>query len=101
MKTERPFLNPNLNLKLLSQIMNLPERQISNAINQNSEQNFYTYINQYRVNTVKSMLNNNEQNKFSIVGLGEAAGFNSKSSFYSNFKKMTGVTPSQYIKNKS
>ena len=101
MKKERPFLNPNLNLKLLSKAMNISERQISNAVNQNSEQNFYSYINQYRVKTVKEMLANNEQLKYSIVGIGEAAGFNSKSSFYTNFKKVTGITPSQYIKKMS
>ncbi|WP_024772424.1 helix-turn-helix domain-containing protein [Aquimarina macrocephali] len=101
MKTEHPFLNPNLNLKVLSQAMNIPERQISNAINQNSEQNFYSYINQYRVEAVKNMLANNEQTKYSIVGIGEAAGFNSKSSFYTNFKKVTDITPSQYIKEMS
>ncbi len=98
MKTQLPFLNPDLNLKLLSQTMNIPERQISNAINKNSEQNFYSYINQYRVETVKNMLANNKQATYSIVGIGEAAGFNSKSSFYTNFKKVTGISPSQYIK---
>lgn len=101
MKKEQPFLNPNLNLKVLSQTIQIPERQISIAINQNSEQNFYSYINQYRVETVKNMLANNEQAKYSIVGIGEAAGFNSKSSFYTNFKKVTGVTPSQYAKEMS
>ena len=51
------------------------------------EQNFYSYINQYRVEVVKTMLANNEQAKYSTVGIGEAAGFNSKSSFYTNFKQ--------------
>ena len=78
--------------------MNIPERQISNAINQNSEQNFYSYINQYRVETVKNMPAGDEHVKYSIVGIGEASGFNSKSSFYSNFKKVTGISPSQEIK---
>ena len=98
MKTQQPFLNPDLNLKSLSQIMNIPERQISNAINQNSEHNFYSYINHYRVDAVKIMFANNKQATYSIVGIGEAAGFNSKSSFYTNFKKATGISPSQYIK---
>lgn len=98
MNTQQPFLNPDLNLKSLSKTMNVPERQISNAINKNSEQNFYSYINQYRVEAVKKMLENNKQETYSIVGIGEAAGFNSKSSFYTNFKKATGISPSQYIK---
>ncbi len=98
MKTKQPFLNPDLNLKSLSQVMDISERQISNAINKNSEQNFYSYINQYRVEAVKNMLANNKQATYSIVGIGEAAGFNSKSSFYTNFKKVTGISPSQYIK---
>ena len=101
MSNREPFLNPDLNLKLLSQAMNISERQISNAINKNSGQNFYSYINQYRVEAVKIMLEENKQATFSIVGIGELAGFNSKSSFYTNFKKVTGSSPSQYIKEMS
>jgi len=98
MKSARPFLNPDLNLRLLSKNMNIPERKLSTAINQSTEQNFYSYINKYRVEAVKIMLTNNDQEKYSIVGIGEAAGFNSKSSFYTNFKKVTGISPSLYIK---
>ncbi len=101
MNMEHPFLNPNLNLKLLSQSINIPERQISNAINKNASQNFYSYINGYRVEAVKNMFANNKQATYSIIGIGESAGFNSKSSFYTNFKKATNLSPSQYIKEMS
>lgn len=97
MKSSRPFLQPELNLKSLAQMMQIPERKISNAINQNTDSNFYTYINFWRVAEVKSMLKDATFEKYSIAGIGEAAGFNSKSSFYNNFKKVTGFSPSQYM----
>lgn len=97
MSTSKPFLNADLNLKSLSQLMGVPERHISNAINKNTDSNFHSFINLYRVQEAIQMLKNEDYSKYSIVGIGEAAGFNSKSSFYNNFKKVTNVSPSQYI----
>lgn len=101
MQLNKPFLNADLNLKLLSQLMGISERQISNAINKNTGSNFYTFINQYRVQEAILMLKSEDHAKFSIVGIGEAAGFNSKSSFYNNFRKVTNVSPSRYLQNPS
>jgi AraC-like DNA-binding protein len=101
MQRKKPFLNADLNLKLLSQLMGISERQISNAINKNTGFNFYTFINQYRVQEAILMLKSEDYAKFSIVGIGEAAGFNSKSSFYNNFRKVTNVSPSRYLQNPS
>jgi AraC-like DNA-binding protein len=97
MKLNKPFLLPELNLSGLAQMMGVSERQISNAINKSTETNFYTYINLWRVQEVIIMLEDRAFEKYNIAGIGDLAGFNSKSSFYDNFKKVTGFTPSQYL----
>ena len=97
MQLKKPYLNADLNLKLLSQLIEVSERQISNAINKNTGSNFYTFINQYRVKEAILMLKSEDYAKFSIAGIGESAGFNSKSSFYNNIRKVTNVSPSRYL----
>ncbi|MFT5779555.1 MAG: AraC-like DNA-binding protein [Crocinitomicaceae bacterium] len=101
MKERKPYLVPDLNLNTLSKMMGISERQLSVAINKSTDQNFYTYINSFRVEEVEFMLKNNHSEKFSIAGIGEAAGFKSKSSFYTNFKKTTGLSPVQFLKEQS
>ena len=98
MKTHKPYLNPSLNLNSLSQIMAISSRLLSNAINEQANKNFYTYINHYRVEEVKNKLNDAQFANYSIEGIGKDAGFNSKSSFYTNFKKVTSVSPTEYVK---
>ncbi|HMR15475.1 helix-turn-helix domain-containing protein [Mariniflexile maritimum] len=91
-------LNPALSLQILSQELNLSEGYISQLINKNSGLNFNDYINLLRVNDAKEMLVNKEYKNYTIVAIGLEAGFNSKSSFYTAFKKFTGKTPVEYKK---
>ncbi|MEL6193742.1 MAG: helix-turn-helix domain-containing protein, partial [Bacteroidota bacterium] len=62
------------------------------------EQNFSDYVNAYRVEEVIRLLNHPDFASYSFLALGLEAGFNSKSTFFSVFKKMTGKTPSEYKK---
>ncbi len=91
-------LNPNLSLKTLSKEFNLSEGYISQLINKNSSLNFNDYINSLRVHDAKDMLANNQYDNYTITSIGLEAGFNSKSSFYTAFKKFTGQTPIEYKK---
>ena len=59
---------------------------------------FYDYINQFRVEEVKERLRNPEFKHYSIESIGLDSGFNSKSSFFSIFKKHTSLTPYNYKK---
>ncbi len=97
--SNKTYLDPSLSLKKLSKIINLSEGYISQIINKNSNLNFNDYINTLRVNEAKKMLTNSEYENYTITAIGLEAGFNSKSSFYSAFKKFTYKTPSDYKKN--
>jgi AraC-like DNA-binding protein len=97
LSVHKPFLDAELNLKSLASSMTLPQKNISKAINNFSGTNFHGFINKYRVKEAKKLLIDKESTKFSMIGIGEKAGFNSKSSFYNNFKKEVGLSPKQYM----
>lgn len=94
-ETERLFLNPNLNMDVLSDLLNIPKHHITEVLNTLIGRNFFQFVNQYRVEEVKNMLKD-PRNQWSIEAIGYACGFSSKSSFFSTFKKLTGITPAQF-----
>lgn len=95
---EKLFLSPNLSLKDVSQKLALSEGYVSQLINKHSEYNFNDYINKLRVEEAMSLLSNPNYDNYTIVSVGLECGFNSKSSFYTAFKKFTGKTPASYKK---
>jgi AraC-like DNA-binding protein len=60
------------------------------------QKNFFNYINDLRIAKAKKMLNGDQHDKLSIEGIAKVVGFQSKSSFYTAFKKTTGITPTEY-----
>jgi len=96
LNTKKPYLTPELTLSALAEIVNVSERKLSATINDEMNTTFYDLINKYRVNEAKIRLTSNEFDKYSIVGISETCGFNSKSSFYRIFKKETGLSPTQF-----
>lgn len=95
-RAERLFQNPNLNLRTLALSLDIKEKELSRLINQCSETNFYQFINRFRVDEFKKLLQSPKAKQMSILGLAQEAGFSSKSTFYSAFKTLEGMTPKQY-----
>jgi len=69
---------------------------LSQVINENIGKSFFDFVNEYRVRETKKALADSRSEQFSILGIAMDAGFNSKSAFYTAFKKYTGMTPSQF-----
>jgi len=99
MEKEKPFLNEELRLPDLADIIAVSPHQLSQVINQSFNQNFYNFVNQHRVKEVQERLADPKYEKNTILGIALEAGFNSSASFYRVFKQHTGQTPSQYLKN--
>ncbi len=97
-ESEKLYRNPALSMDILAQKSNLSNGYLSQIINQKEGKNFYDFINTYRIEEVKAHLKDAEYDHYSILGIGLEAGFQSKSTFNAVFKKMTGMTPTQYKK---
>jgi len=96
MQNAKPYLKSNLSLSDLAQLNGVSAHNLSEVINTKLNKSFYDFINYYRVEEVKKMLNNAKYENYSILSIGFEAGFNSKTSFNTIFKKFTGTTPSEY-----
>lgn len=93
MVEEKPFKNPDLTLKFLSEQFNQSPQVISMVINQKSGKNFNTFINQYRIEEATKHLRDPKFEHYTISAIALESGFNSISSFNTAFKKHTGLTP--------
>ncbi|WP_298539694.1 AraC family transcriptional regulator [uncultured Aquimarina sp.] len=98
MENEKPYLNQELNLSTLAELLQMKPKELSLKINQNCNQNFYDIVNFYRVKAFKSRLKSSERDKMSLLGHAYECGFNSKSTFNHVFKKTMQQTPSEYLK---
>ncbi|WP_158447890.1 helix-turn-helix domain-containing protein [Aquimarina longa] len=94
----KAYVNPSISLKILAKDIKLSERLISKAINKVTHKNFNNYINHYRIEEFKKLMSMNRHEKFSISAIANEVGFNSRASFYKNFKEIVGVSPSLYAK---
>ena len=92
------YQDPELRLDGLADSLNLPPRTVSTLLNQHYKQNFYDFINHYRVMDAKRQLSAAGNTNKSIQRIFEDAGFNSKTTFNTLFKRSTGKTPSEYRK---
>jgi len=99
MKTNKPYLDSELTLPQLAHEIGMPRNKLSYLINEHLGMNFFEFINYYRIEQVKKWLGETSKDNLTILGLALDAGFNSKGTFNTSFKKYTGLTPSQYKKN--
>jgi AraC-like DNA-binding protein len=97
MSDEKLFTNAELTLADLASHLNVQSNNLSQVINSKEEKNFFDYVNSLRVEEFKHKLNNPSNYKYTLFSLALECGFNSKTSFNRNFKKNTGVSPSEYL----
>lgn len=102
MENESIYKDAELTLDKLATAMEISRHHLSETLNQYLGQSFYQLVNEYRIKEVIRLIEENKRNKTTpvILSLAFEAGFHSKSSFNQHFKKVTGDTPSAYLKGK-
>lgn len=96
METEKLYRNADIRLTTLAEALEENPNYVSQVINQLFGQNFYDFVNTYRINEAKMLLKSSQYNQLTIEAVGYDVGFKSKSTFYTAFKKMTTLTPVEF-----
>jgi AraC-like DNA-binding protein len=94
--SEKPYIQSDFSMHDLCDRLNVSRRKISYVLNEIIQKNFYGVINEYRIKEAEELLVKDDLNQMKIEVLGEMVGFQSKSSFNACFKKVTGMTPSEF-----
>jgi AraC-like DNA-binding protein len=94
MTAQKPFLKPSFSLPDLADQMHVTVHQLSQVINEGLAKSFFEMTAEYRIEEAKILLK--EKANIKIEEIAEQVGYNSKSSFNTAFKKITGKTPSEW-----
>lgn len=97
MTEQQLYLNPELKLSDIANRLNTSSFVLSYLFNQHMHTSFYDYINQLRVENFKQRVKLGEPKLYTLDTLATRCGYNSRTSFFRNFKKATGMTPSEWI----
>jgi len=97
-KNKRLYTNTSMSLEYIARYFNLSEGYVSQLFNCHTKSNLSTYINNLRIEETKLILKDKNFSNYTMAAIGLEAGFNSKSAFYSAFKKATGFSPLEYKK---
>jgi AraC-like DNA-binding protein len=96
MKTERPYIDGDLTLQKLADRLSIPVNHLSQIINERLGQNFFDFINSYRVKEAQELLIDAAKKHYTVIAIAEEVGFSSKSAFNAVFKKHVNMTPSEF-----
>lgn len=95
---QRLHLESQINLERFAELVGVRPRELSTIINDHYQQNFFEFINRQRVEEAKRLLASEECMGDTVLDILYKSGFNSQSAFHRFFKRIVGMTPSEYRK---
>lgn len=96
---EKPFKNPDLKLSDIASMLSCSQHTLSFFFNQYLNKSYYDFVNEYRIEEFKKITATTDISRYTLTALAEECGFSSRASFFRSFKKITGITPNEYIRN--
>ena len=94
---KRPYINPDLKMSDIAEVLHLSSSRLSQVFSLYLGENYYEFINGYRLREFKRLIAEGAYNKYTLTALSEQCGFK-KSSFFSTFRRVEGMTPTEYLK---
>lgn len=98
LESTRIFTNKDISLYMLADLLDMPYKEVSKAINRHAEKNFSQFINTFRVEEAKRLLNDPAKSYLNLNGIADEVGFSSRSNFFVVFRQAEGITPNEYKK---
>ena len=97
MENSDEIFSPEFSLERLAMLSDSKSKYVSQVINEYYEQNFNNFLNSFRIKEAcKRMGDLDNYGNYTIEAISESVGFKSRSTFVTSFKRITGLTPSQY-----
>jgi AraC-like DNA-binding protein len=93
MQDDRLYLDPNLSLTKLARHVRVASNHVSQTLNEALEETFFDYVNRWRI---EAALPHIAEGKETVLTIALDVGFNTRSTFYTAFKRVTGMTPRAY-----
>jgi PAS domain S-box-containing protein len=100
METDKLYLNSELTLKTLADLLGTNTKYLSQVVNHQAGINFQQFVNLYRVEEAKQKIIKDALSNLTLYGIALQCGFKNKSTFYKVFKELTGYTPKDYVRHK-
>lgn len=97
MEKNRPYVNKNMKSVDLANGVGVPLNTLSFVLNKYMHMSFNDYVNDYRVREFKRKASGSTNSQLTLSALAEECGFGSHASFFRTFKKMTGITPNEFL----
>ena len=99
MDNSTEILQMDFSIRRLAELVGTNYRNMSQVINENAHCNFNNFLNQYRIRHACKMMNDTRKyGNYTIEGYSTSVGFKSRNSFVTSFKRITGLTPSEYLR---
>ena len=98
LEADELFLSQNIKISNLARALSVTEKSVSRAVNEHAGENFNAFINRYRVNHAAKLIISDTYSHYTIDAIAEEAGFANKVSFYKAFRRIEGISPSEYRK---
>lgn len=99
MEQQKPYTNPELRLSDLAEMVGCTTNKLSQMFSLHLQQNFFDFINLYRVEEFKRRATNEKYSQYTTTAISEACGFK-RSTFFATFKKFEHCTPSEFLQKK-
>ena len=98
LRTSEVYVNPNLSLKEVAKAVGISSKNLSRAINATLDKNFFDLVNGFRVEKSKALLLAKKDKGLTLETIAEQCGFNSRITFNNAFKKVIGLTTTEWLK---
>jgi AraC-like DNA-binding protein len=96
MQAQQVYQESELSLEQLAEMLGTTKHNLSQAINENTQLNFFEYVNRFRIEEAQHLLSETSKQQCNVIDIAYMVGFNNKVSFYNTFRKITGTTPSEF-----
>ena len=97
LEREKPFLNPDFSVSDIALALQVPQNHVLYCINDIMQTKFSTLKSNLRIAYAVELLSGDLKESFTIEGIAQQSGFNTRASFYNAFKDKTGMTPTEFI----